>query len=143
VLNTHPVPTADIDMRKQARTRLPAGTCAAFGYRSPNWQMSRRTRNATAKRGILSALAAVAVLAVAGSATAAESYNIETILPLTGPNSFVGNEEREAFGVLEPRLIEAAVSTGARSISRSSIRNRARSSRCNSRPSCCRRIRQC
>jgi len=64
--------------------------------------MSRRdAQMRTAKRGILSALAAVAVLAVAGSATAAESYNIETILPLTGPNSFVGNEEREAFGVLE------------------------------------------
>ncbi len=52
-------------------------------------------------RRILSALAALAVLAAAGGATAAETYNIETILPLTGPNSFVGNEEREAFGVLE------------------------------------------
>jgi branched-chain amino acid transport system substrate-binding protein len=52
-------------------------------------------------RRMFSALAAVAVLCGAGGASAAESYTIETILPLTGANSFVGNEEREAFAVLE------------------------------------------
>src|ERR1700678_2235235 len=52
-------------------------------------------------RRMLFALAAIAVLSGAGGAGAADTYNIETILPLTGANSFVGNEEREAFGVLE------------------------------------------
>lgn len=52
-------------------------------------------------RRIASALIAVAWLAFAGDAGAADTFNIDTILPLTGGNSFVGNEEREAFGVLE------------------------------------------
>jgi branched-chain amino acid transport system substrate-binding protein len=52
-------------------------------------------------RRIVSSLLAVALLAMAGGAMAADTYDIDTILPLTGPNSFVGNEEREAFGVLE------------------------------------------
>ena len=50
----------------------------------------------------LAACAAIAAaLACAWRATAAEPYVIDVILPLTGANAFVGNEEREAFGVLE------------------------------------------
>jgi branched-chain amino acid transport system substrate-binding protein len=52
-------------------------------------------------RNIASAFAIVFCLALTWRATAAEPYVITVILPLTGANAFVGNEEREAFGVLE------------------------------------------
>ena len=52
-------------------------------------------------RRIASILVAAALLACGWTATAAEQYDIVTILPLTGANAFVGNEERDAFGVLE------------------------------------------
>ncbi len=55
----------------------------------------------TMARRFVAALAIAAVFAFATGVPAAETYVINTILPLTGPNSFVGNEEREAFAVLE------------------------------------------
>ena len=52
-------------------------------------------------RHFIAVVSVAAVLVFGGAAPAAETYIISTILPLTGPNSFVGNEEREAFAVLE------------------------------------------
>lgn len=52
-------------------------------------------------RRFASVLGVVAVLLLAGGARAAEPYDIATILPLTGPNAFVGNEERASFEVLQ------------------------------------------
>jgi len=47
------------------------------------------------------ALALSLVCASPNAAAELKPYNIYAILPLTGPNAFAGNEEREAFAVLE------------------------------------------
>ena len=40
----------------------------------------------------------------AAPARAAEPYDIDAILPLTGPNSFVGNEQRQSFEILQAEV---------------------------------------
>jgi branched-chain amino acid transport system substrate-binding protein len=56
--------------------------------------------NVPAVRPLCAFLIALVALA-AGSARAAEPYDVYAILPLTGPNAFAGNEEREALTVLQ------------------------------------------
>ncbi len=47
-------------------------------------------------------LLAAALLFASGSpATAADPYDIDAVLPLTGANAFVGNEQRQSFEILQ------------------------------------------
>lgn len=41
------------------------------------------------------------LLCVAAPVTASDPYDIYAILPLTGPNAFVGNEQRQSFEILQ------------------------------------------
>lgn len=52
-----------------------------------------------ARRG--AALLAALVCCVCGPAKAVDPYDIYAILPLTGANSFVGNEQRQSFQILQ------------------------------------------
>src|ERR1700761_701603 len=50
---------------------------------------------------VVAAVSVRVLLTCGNGAKAADPYVIQTILPLTGPNAFVGNEERDAFVVLQ------------------------------------------
>ena len=50
-------------------------------------------------RGAL--LVAALLMAAGAPATAVDPYDIDAVLPLTGPNAFVGNEQRQSFEILQ------------------------------------------
>ena len=57
--------------------------------------------DSSVNRFVRSALLAALAAATALPVTAAEPFDIDAILPLTGPNAFVGNEQRQSLEILQ------------------------------------------
>ena len=53
------------------------------------------------KRALRGAALLCAVLCCTAPVTAADPYDIDAILPLTGPNAFVGNEQKQSLEILQ------------------------------------------
>jgi len=80
--------------------------------------------------GMLLALACALTVSSAAPVAAADPFEINVILSLTGPGSFLGKNEASAVALVEQNINKAGGIEDARSSSSSPTINRARRSTC-------------